>query len=122
MSKWTSLVIVVLLAVVTLAVSGCGKSAPVPASGIIGLMTEIGGEYVTPRAMPNVEIEVRQGTTSGPVVATTKSRPDGTFSLALDAGHYAVVPVRHGDEMVLSAIATVDPKAWVHVKVGFSVR
>jgi len=114
------------LAVVTaLSAAGCGSSPAPPAnpSGIIGLMVEVGGPPPgSPRPMPHVEIEVRQGDKTGDVVATAKSKVDGTFTVEVPPGHYTVVPIAHGDAMVIAASANVVPGKYAHVVVRFSVR
>jgi hypothetical protein len=113
------------LAVVTaLSASGCGSSPAPPAnpSGIIGRMVLVGGLVAGPRPLPNVQIEVRQGDKTGHVVASVESGGDGKFTVNVPPGHYTVVPISRGQQLVLPAPATVLSGKYVHVVVAFSVR
>ena len=121
-----------LVAVAALSLAGCGGPAttatppagtsPAASSGIVGLMTEVGGIAPSPRPVAGVRIEVRQGGATGRIVGTAESGADGGFRVDLRPGRYTVVPVARGDEAVRSTSVTVAPGTWVNVSVGFSVR
>jgi Carboxypeptidase regulatory-like domain len=122
-----------LVAVAALSTAGCGSSSgttatppattsPAASSGIVGLMTEVGGITTGPRPVTGVRIEVHQGGATGQTVGTAESGADGAFRVDLPPGRYTVVPVALGDEAVQSASVTVAPGKWVNVSVGFSVR
>ncbi len=122
----------VLVAAALVVLGACGDRGPSPSplpsvpsatSGVAGMMTLEGGPAPgSPRPDPNVKIVVHRGAEDGPVVATSTSAADGSFSVDLPPGRYTLVPVALGDEQILSATATVQSgqRAWVHV--GFSVR
>ena len=114
-----------LAAVTALSAAGCGSSPAPPAnpSGITGRMVVVGGIVANagPRPVPNVQIEVHQGDKTGHVAASVKSGVDGTFTVNAPPGHYTVVPISHGQQLVLPASATVVPGKYVHIVVTFSI-
>ena len=121
----------VLVAAALVVLGACGDRGPSPSplasvpsatSGVAGMMTLEGGPAPGSWPDPNVKIVVHRGAEDGPVVATTTSAADGSFSVDLPPGRYTLVPVALGDEQILSATATVQSGQRARVHVGFSVR
>jgi len=128
--------IALLAVVVVVSLAGCGDEKPVsrvptapssPAlSGVRGHVLEEGGpppiDNPGPRVLPNVTVEVHEGSLNGPIVATAKAAADGSFEAALPPGRYTLTVREYDDRLRLPATVTVESGQWVTVMLVTMVK